>query len=126
MPLRVVDASALGALIYGEPKAEEIARALADSTLVAPSLLWFELASVTLKKIKAHPTQEGQILKAFSLAPSLAIEILKVDHSAVIELAQKANITTYDASYLWLVLHLQGELVTLDKKLRRLAGRSFP
>ena len=126
MPVRVVDASALGALIYGEPKAGEIARALADSTIVAPALLWFELASVTLKKIKAHPTQEGQILKAFSLAHRLAIEIIKVDHLAVIELGKKANITTYDASYLWLVLHLQGELVTLDKKLRRVAAHSLP
>ncbi len=73
-----------------------------------------------------HTTQEGQILKAFSLAHSLAIEIIKVDHLAVIELAKKANITTYDASYLWLVLHLQGELVTLDKKLRRVAAHSLP
>ncbi len=52
MPVRVVDASALGALIYGEPKAEEIARALTDSTIVAPALLWFELASVTLKNLR--------------------------------------------------------------------------
>lgn len=89
MPVRVVDASALGALIFGEPKAEEIARTLAGSTLVAPALLWFEMASVALKKIQAHPTQESQIRKAFSLAHSLAIEIIKVDHSAVIELAKK-------------------------------------
>jgi len=126
MPVRVVDASALGALIYGEPKAEEIVRALAGSTLVAPALLWFELASVTLKKIQAHPTQEIQILKAFALAQSLAIEIIKVDHSAAIELAKKANITTYDATYLSLALNLQGELVTLDKKLRRVAARLSP
>jgi len=55
MSVRVVDASALGALVFGEPKAEEIARTLEDSPMVAPALIWFELASICLPKIKTHP-----------------------------------------------------------------------
>jgi len=68
MLFRVVDASALGALVFGEPKAEEIAKALADAPMTAPALIWFELASICLRKLKAHPIQEKQILKAFDLA----------------------------------------------------------
>ena len=121
MPVRVVDASALGALVFGEPKAEEIAKRLGDSPLAAPALIWFELASICLRKIKAHPAQRDQILRAFLMAGKLAIEIVEVDYSAVVNLADETGLTTYDASYLWLARRLKGELITLDGKLQRAA-----
>jgi predicted nucleic acid-binding protein len=124
MPVRVVDASALGALIFGEPKAEEVARTLGDSAMAAPALIWFELASICLRKIKAHPAQRGQILSAFMMGEGLAIEIIAVDHWAVVNLADETGLTTYDASYLWLAKHLQGELITLDGKMQEAAGSS--
>jgi predicted nucleic acid-binding protein len=121
MPVRVVDASALGALVFGEPKAEEMANALSMGTMVAPALLWFELASIALRKSTIHPKQKEEILNAFQLGRRLAIEVVEVDHSKVIELARKTDLTSYDASYLWLTLHFGGELVTLDRKLMRAA-----
>jgi predicted nucleic acid-binding protein len=124
MPVRIVDASALGALVFGEPKAEEIAKALGDSPLAAPALIWFELAGICLRKIKAHPARRDQILGAFLMAGKLAIEIVEVDHWAVVNLADETGLTTYDASYLWLAGHLKGELITLDGKMQR-AAKSF-
>ena len=123
MPVRVVDASALGALVFGEPKAEEIARVLGDAHMVAPALLWFEMASLCLKKVLAHPARAEQFLKAFALSRRLSIEILDVDHLAVVEIARTTGLTTYDASYLWLAQYFQGELVTLDRKIRRSAAK---
>jgi predicted nucleic acid-binding protein len=123
MLVRVVDASALGALVFGEPKAETIASALTNASLVAPALLWFELASICLKKIKAHSSQRTLILKAFNLADRLTIDIVEVNHSAVITLAKETGITTYDASYVWLAKQLKGELVTLDTKMLRVVNR---
>jgi predicted nucleic acid-binding protein len=121
MPVRVVDASALGALVFGEPKAEEVAKALGDSPMAAPALIWYELASICLRKIKAHPVRRDQILNAFMMAGNLAIEIVEVDHWAVVNLADETGLTTYDASYLWLVGYLKGELITLDGKMQRAA-----
>ena len=119
MSVRVVDASALGALVFGEPKAEKISEILSDEPMAAPALLWFELASICLKKINAHPSQKSLILEAFELARKLNIEIIEVDHLAVIELAKDTGLTTYDAGYLWLALELRGELITLDTKMQR-------
>ena len=121
MHVRIVDASALGALVFGEPTAGEIAKTLGDSPMAAPALLWFELASICLHKIKAHPAQRDQILKAFMMAEKLAIEIVEVDQGAVVNLADEIGLTTYDASYLWLARHLKGELITLDSKMQRAA-----
>jgi len=52
MPVKVVDASALGAVAFGEPEAEAVAALLSGSLLVAPLLLWFEFSSICLKKIR--------------------------------------------------------------------------
>jgi len=120
MPVRVVDASALGALLFGEPKAEEIAERLSGATLVAPAILWFEVASICLKKIKYHPQAAGRILSAFGYVHQLAIQQVDVSHAEVIDLARKKRLTTYDASYLWVARKLRAELVTLDKRLMML------
>ena len=121
MSVLVVDASALGALVFGEPGAEGIAEALSQGSMVAPALLWFELTSVCLRKVSTYPKQKEQIFAAFLSARHLAIEAVDVDHLEVIELARETGLTTYDASYLWLALHLKGELITLDKKLMKAA-----
>jgi predicted nucleic acid-binding protein len=119
MSVLVVDASALGALVFGEARAEEIAEALSHGLMVAPALLWFELTSVCLRKVSTYPKQKEQIFTAFLSARHLAIEIVDVDHLEVIELARETGLTTYDASYLSLALHLKGKLITLDKKLMK-------
>lgn len=44
------------------------------------------------------------------MADRLDIKLLAVDHLEVIDLAAKARLTTYDASYLWLARKTGGEL----------------
>ena len=117
MPVKVVDASALGAIAFGEPQAEAIAKTLSGSLLVAPLLLWFELSSICLKKIRKQPDQKERLLEAFQLAQRLPIEMTAVNHKEVIKLADENNLTTYDTNYLWLAQKLDGDLVTLDHKL---------
>jgi len=114
----VVDASALGALIFGEPQAEEMASRLEGGTMVAPTLLWFEVTSICLKKIKAHPGQKEKLLQAHGLAGRLPIQPIEIHQPEVVQLAWQTGLTTYDASYLWLVQRLRGELVTWDEELK--------
>ena len=117
MAVNVVDASALAALIFGEPEAGAVVRRLRGASMAAPALLWFEIANVCLKKIKKYPDQQAALRKAFDLALNLPITILAVDHDAVLDLAEVKGITAYDAAYLWLAGHLKAELVTLDARL---------
>lgn len=121
--IKIVDASALGALVFGEPEAEEVSAAISNCSMVAPLLLWFELSNICLKKIKKRPDQKDLLLNAFQLAQMLPIEMAAVDHPDVIRLAEKKQITTYDASYLWISRQLNGELVTLDRRLLAAAAK---
>lgn len=118
MAVKVVDASALGALLFGEPESAAMAARLKDAALVAPALLGFELASVCLKKMRRHPEQRGALLAAFALRSSMSIDVVEVDHEAALQLADEKNLTAYDASYLWLAQKLGAELVTLDSQLQ--------
>jgi predicted nucleic acid-binding protein len=117
MPVKVVDASAIGALLFGEPEGANIAQRLSGSRLAAPELLFFEVASVCLKKLKRYPDRRQSILKAFAMLRRLGIESVEVDHAGVVLLAERNGLTAYDASYLWLARRLQAELVTLDQRL---------
>ena len=68
MGVKVVDASALGALVFGEPDAPAVAAQLKGSLMVAPHLLWFEIASIALKKTAMHAAYAEQIRAAFRMA----------------------------------------------------------
>jgi predicted nucleic acid-binding protein len=114
---KVVDASALAALLFAEPQAENIAKRLEGTRLMAPSLLDFELANICLTKIRRQPNDRDAIRDAFRLSHRLRVETVAVDHIAVLDLAQATGLTAYDASYLWLARTLDAELITLDRKL---------
>lgn len=114
---KVVDASALAALIFAEPDAENVAKRVEGARLAAPSLLDFELANVCLNKMRRQPAKRDAIRAAFRLANRLKVETVAVDHAAIVDLAETTGLTAYDASYLWLARSLDAELVTLDRKL---------
>ncbi len=115
--IKVVDASAVAAILFGEPEAEAIAERLTGARLAAPSLLDYELANVCLIKIRRQPAQREALRAALRLAQRLKVEIVAVDQAATLDLAEATGLTAYDASYLWLARSLDGELVTLDRKL---------
>ena len=93
MAVRVVDASALAALLFGEPEAEAVAALIDESQLVAPSLLAFELANVCLVKCRRHPEQRDALVAAFHLREQLGVEEIAVDHACVLDLALATGLT---------------------------------
>ncbi|MGO8739674.1 type II toxin-antitoxin system VapC family toxin [Rhodoblastus sp.] len=115
--VKVVDASALAALISAEPEADAIAARLEGARLAAPSLLDHELANVGLTKIRREPSQREALRAAYGLARRLRIETVAVDHAGLLELAEATGLNAYGASYLWVARALGAELVTLDRKL---------
>jgi predicted nucleic acid-binding protein len=122
MVVKVVDASALAALLFGEPEGAAVAGRLADARLVAPALLSFELANVCLIKTRRHPEQAPALMAAFALRHRLEVEEVAVDHDHALGLAAQTGLTAYDASYLWLARRLAAEVITLDRQLAQAAA----
>jgi predicted nucleic acid-binding protein len=121
--VKVVDASALAALLFSEPEADAVASRLTNARLAAPRLLTFELANVCVVKSRRHVDQRDALFAAFCFYERLGVEEMDVDAAAVVRLALAKELTAYDAAYLWLAQQLGAELVTLDNELQRALGR---
>jgi predicted nucleic acid-binding protein len=117
MPAKVVDASALAAVAFNEPDADQVAARLDGGTLAAPPLMPFELASACLQKLRRHPDQREVIRVAYARARRMDITQTEVDLDQVLTLAEATTLSIYDAAYLWLAEALGVELVTLDVRL---------
>lgn len=119
----VVDASAIAAIMFGEPEGPALAAHLDGETLLAPALLDAELTNIALKKARRRPDAAPQILLSLRAALSLPVSRIAVPGVEVFALAARTALTAYDASYLWLAQSRDAELVTLDAALERRRSR---
>lgn len=119
MAASVADASVLAALIFNEPRAAEAGALIGSARLHEPALLGHELASVCRKKVQLYPQLRARLLASLDIALTMDIEWVEVDHLAIVELALETDLTTYDASYLWLARALGLPLLTFDAQLER-------
>jgi len=117
----VVDASAVGAIAFGEPEGHTLAAHLMGETLLAPTLLDYEMASIASKKARAHPEVAPHIQAALEAAGRLRIQRVPVPATELLRLARETKLTVYDAAYLWLARTRDAELVTLDRRLAEAA-----
>ena len=123
MPGKVVDASAVAALLFVEPGADEVARQLEGFEVTAPSLLPYEIASVARKKIALRPDDSEQILAALERLYDIGVVLVDVTPFDALRLTLDTGLSTYDASYLSVSRLTGSPLVTLDEKLKKVARR---
>jgi predicted nucleic acid-binding protein len=121
--VKIVDASAIAAIVFGEPGSARIEAEIAGHRLAAPSLLPFEIGNVCLKKLRAHPDRSESILAGFARYADIPIDLHACDPASVVEAARATGLSAYDASYLLLAAQLSAKLVTLDEKLGKAAAR---
>ncbi len=124
MPDKVIDASALAAILFAEPDADTILKKIEGTTLSAPSLLSYELSNVCLQKTRRYPSQRTALLQGLNLLMQMQITYHEVHPIEIVVLAEERALTTYDAAYLWLAHELTCPLVTLDRKLAKAARDS--
>jgi len=113
----IVDASAFVAVIFAEPESDGVERRLARKHYIAPALLLFEVANVTLVKVRRHPERRVELFEAYENFTRFDVEFADVEFVAVVSLAQRRNLSAYDASYVWLALSRGLDLVSLDKRM---------
>lgn len=121
-PVKVVDASAIAAILFKEPELADVQARLGDGPLYAPSMFVYEVGNICRTKCLRHPEERDDLLAGFAQLPSFGIEEVEISPHHVMSLALATGLTFYDASYLWLARELSAELVTLDQALARAAS----
>lgn len=119
----VVDASAMAALLFGEPAGERVAGMLAERRLIGPTLLRYELASVLRKKLNRHPERRDELVQVMSAWSRLPLDEVQAEPAAVASLAEELDVTACDAAYLWLGRLAGAAIVTLDDAMSAAARR---
>jgi predicted nucleic acid-binding protein len=125
MPVRpiVIDASALAAVLFGEPTAPSVLKKMAGNVLLAPTLLPYELANVCRKKKAQHPAKAGLYDGGLQSMQDLLLELVSVPPVSAAQFADLFNLTAYDGSYLSLVIDRGALLLTLDDRLSKAAKK---
>lgn len=116
----VVDASAVAAVMFGEAEGKTIRAHVRGESLMAPQLIDYELANACWKRIRRRPDSQAEVLTMLAGVAFLSITRVPVQATEVVALAARTGLTAYDASYLWLAMTRDIELVTLDNELARI------
>jgi len=117
----VVDCSVLAAVLFDEPEREAAALAMAGRELFAPDLLDHEMVSVALKKARAGLADAAR--QALTDLADLRLTRRAINPPAQHRLAQRLEVTAYDAAYLQLALDLGAPLATFDRGLGLVAWK---
>jgi predicted nucleic acid-binding protein len=121
----VVDASAIGAMLFGEADGPWVHGLISGAALIVPAMFHFELGNICWVKIRRHPDDKDSLLSSWldwnAQPPVVA---MAVDLPVTLQLARDHGLTFYDASYLWLTRDRAADLISLDAKLVR-AARSL-
>lgn len=119
----VVDASVLApALADDGPDGDKARERLAGEHLLAPGLIFLEVGSVIRTALHRGDIDERRA--AFALDDLEALPIQSVPHRRLLGRIWllRANLTSYDASYVAVAEATQSTLVTADRKLSQAPG----
>ncbi len=120
MSATVIDASALAAVVFDEPEAAPVLASV-SGTLIAPTLIRYELASVCVTKMLRRPERIRDIEARYRLLDEVGVDLFEPDWDTLPALAHRWHLSAYDAAYLQLALGRDASLVTLDARLAQAA-----
>jgi predicted nucleic acid-binding protein len=123
MDAKVLDSSALCAIIFQEREAVEAHRRVDGCRMIVPDLLPFEVTNVFVKKVRTGVASLELLHEQFLAFLDTELEYTLVDFDRVSDMALQMQLTVYDASYLFLAASFQLELITFDKKLLSAAAQ---
>lgn len=118
MPLFLVDE-------YSDPVEKLIEQAInGDIEILSQSLFEYEIMNALLSARKRGRIKDEDVessLELLHVLPRTVLSLSNNDSFRTYQLAQKHNLSYYEASYLYLALREKVRLATLDKKLIRAA-----
>jgi predicted nucleic acid-binding protein len=118
----VADASALIAVVLDEPERGSIIAATEGATLISPLALPHEIGNALIAMHKRGRIEKEVILPAWRATQQIPVQLVPVEMETALTLALAHGIYAYDAYYLQCSLSRQRPLVTLDRKMRDVAG----
>ena len=125
----VIDASVIAAQLLRDEASSDFARILLEQLdteeRIAPVIFWYEIRNVLLMAKRRNRIDQGQLEACLiQLADEFTIrEDTQRNETTVLDLAQRHNLTVYDAGYLETAIRRKARLATFDRDLANAAFR---
>ena len=117
----LIDASALMPILINEPEKGKIVNLTRNCTLLAPSILPYEIGNALTRLKKRNILTEQNIIMAFKDFEKIPLRLLDISIENALKLACKYMIYAYDAYYLEAANELNLPLLTLDISMKKVA-----
>lgn len=118
-----IDASAIIAVLVSEESRDDLVRAVVGKSLVAPLSIPWEVSNAFSAMFKQKRLNLENAISAIKKFHMLPVRYVEVDHTAVLKLAHKWNLYSYDAALLCCALEQGTGLLSLDQKLNVIAEK---
>ncbi len=109
------------AVALNEPEKDNIIQLTSESNAIAPEILHYEIGNALSALVKRKQLTRGEASSAFEVANSIPVRLVSVDIQRALKLALHYNIYAYDAYFLQCANHLSIPLITLDKRMKKIA-----
>lgn len=117
----VTDASAIIAVIVGEPERDRIIELTRGNTLIGPGSIPWEVGNAFSAMFKRSRLTIEEAKRGLEIFREIPLRYIEPDFANAIAISHKNNIYAYDAYFLDCALRQKAPLLTLDSKLKSVA-----
>ena len=123
MTRTICDASAIASFLVGtDADAAWVTSRIRETSIAAPELMPFETANVLRRHAAAKLITSSDASAAHAELLLLDVELWSYEVLAERAWQLRANLTSYDASYVALAELVEAPLVTLDRRIKKVRG----
>lgn len=117
----ISDTNIFLAVVLDEPEKENIIRLTSEANAVSPDILPYEIGNALTAMVKRKQLRHEEALLAFEAVGSIPVRLVSVNIQQALKLAFEYNIYAYDAYFLQCARQLSCPLITLDKRMKKVA-----
>ena len=117
----VADTNTFLAVALDEPEKPWIIQATDSHTLVAPSVLPFEVGNAITALVKRKALRANEAADVWDAVAGIPVELMELDIRAAVLLAVQHNLYAYDGYFLQCAVESRSPLLTLDQGMRTAA-----
>jgi len=119
----VIDASAILAVILGEPERDRVVESVTGHALIGPGSIPWEIGNAFSSMLRHKRVGLAEARRGLAIFQSIPIRYVVADLQNAVSLAHANGLYAYDAYFLDCAARHRAPLLTLDRPLRRAAER---
>lgn len=118
----VADTNIFLASVLEEPEKERIVALTSGHELVAPEILFYEIGNALSALAKKAVLDADEVNIAWETVQQIPVQLTIVDIGSALRIATAYAIYAYDAYFLECAMRMRAPILTLDKKMKLVAG----